>query len=82
MPMQVEVQSVKTNLIHPNNITEKMNLIMESANQIEHFIDGQTVSSSATSEPVENEEPIDNVDMEEELDDPMIIKDFKSVTGK
>ena len=82
MPMQVEVQSVKTNMIHPNNITEKMNLIMESANQIEHFIDGQTVSSSATSEPVENEEPIDNVDMEEELDDNLIIKDFKSVTGK
>ena len=82
MPMQVEVQSVKTNLIHPNNITEKMNLIMESANQIEHFIDGQTVSSSATSEPVEQEEPLDNVDMEEELDDNLIIKDFKSVTGK
>ena len=81
MPMQVEVQSVKTNLIHPNNITEKMNLIMESANQIEHFIDGQTVSSSATSEPVEeNEEPIDKEDMEEELDENFIIKDIKSVT--
>ena len=47
-PLLVEVASTRANLANQNKVTAKMSKIMDSAEQIEAFIDGQMVTSDSS----------------------------------
>ena len=86
-PLHVEVASTKAGPVHPDKVTAKMGLIMDSADQIGAFIDGQMVTSDSNRSRSEGDD--EPVDMSRMGDDAMgaagdfgnVIKDSSHVTG-